>query len=145
MSSENYWSQTEQHCAHFSWACCWIASFISTLCKLPSLAIAWSTRQIMLWNATIYTTFNSCLILFWLLHKPQVTSTSSSHNGWRKWPASTASSHLSRQNHRMVWVGRNLKDHLVPTPLPWAGTPAWTSSTPTCQFERQRSKQISRF
>jgi len=23
----------------------------------------------------------------------------------------------------MVWVGRDLKDHLVPTPLPWAGTP----------------------
>jgi len=22
----------------------------------------------------------------------------------------------------MVWVGRDLKDHLVPTPLPWAGT-----------------------
>jgi len=21
-------------------------------------------------------------------------------------------------NHRMVWVGRDLKDHLVPTPLP---------------------------
>ena len=24
--------------------------------------------------------------------------------------------------HRMVRVGRDLKDHLVPTPLPWAGT-----------------------
>ena len=24
----------------------------------------------------------------------------------------------------MVWVGRDLKDHLVPTPLPWAGTPS---------------------
>ncbi|NXN61757.1 TCP4 polymerase, partial [Rynchops niger] len=23
----------------------------------------------------------------------------------------------------MVWVGRDLKDHLVPSPLPWAGTP----------------------
>ena len=26
------------------------------------------------------------------------------------------------QNHSVVWVGRELKDHLVPTPLPWAGT-----------------------
>ncbi|GAB0189020.1 centromere protein C [Grus japonensis] len=32
-------------------------------------------------------------------------------------------------NHRMVWVGRDLKDHLVPTPLPWAGTP---STRPRC-------------
>jgi len=22
----------------------------------------------------------------------------------------------------MVWVGRDPKDHLIPTPLPWAGT-----------------------
>jgi len=22
----------------------------------------------------------------------------------------------------MVWVGRDLKDHLIPIPLPWAGT-----------------------
>jgi len=29
----------------------------------------------------------------------------------------------------MVWVGKDLKDHLVTTPLPWA----WTSSTrPGC-------------
>ena len=31
--------------------------------------------------------------------------------------------------HRMVWVGRDLKDHLVPPPLPWAGTP---STRPGC-------------
>jgi len=29
----------------------------------------------------------------------------------------------------MVWVGRDLKDHLVPTPLPWAGAP---STRPGC-------------
>jgi len=23
---------------------------------------------------------------------------------------------------REVWVGRDLKDHVVPSPLPWAGT-----------------------
>ena len=33
------------------------------------------------------------------------------------------------QNHRMVWVGRDLIDHLVPTPLPRAGTP---STRPGC-------------
>jgi len=33
------------------------------------------------------------------------------------------------QNHRMVWVGRDLTDHLVPTSLPWAGTP---STGPDC-------------
>jgi len=33
------------------------------------------------------------------------------------------------QNHRMVWVGRDLKDHLIPTPLPWAGT---SSTRPGC-------------
>lgn len=26
-------------------------------------------------------------------------------------------------NHRMAWVGRNLKDHLVSTPLRWTRTP----------------------
>jgi len=29
----------------------------------------------------------------------------------------------------MVWVGRDLMDHLVPIPLPWAGTP---STRPRC-------------
>jgi len=24
----------------------------------------------------------------------------------------------------MVYIGRDLKDHLAPTPLPWAGTPS---------------------
>ena len=27
------------------------------------------------------------------------------------------------QNHRTVWLGTDLKDHLVPTSLPWAGIP----------------------
>jgi len=34
----------------------------------------------------------------------------------------------------MVWVGMDIKDYVVPTPLPWAGTP---SSRPGC------SKQIT--
>lgn len=25
------------------------------------------------------------------------------------------------QNHRMVWVVMDIKDYLVPSPLPWAG------------------------
>jgi len=33
------------------------------------------------------------------------------------------------ENKRMVWVGRDLKDCLVPTPLPWAGT---SSTRPRC-------------
>lgn len=28
------------------------------------------------------------------------------------------------ESHKMVWAGRDTKDHLVPTPLPWAGTPS---------------------
>ena len=35
----------------------------------------------------------------------------------------------SGETHRIVWVGRDLKDHLVPTPSPWAGTP---STRPGC-------------
>ena len=35
------------------------------------------------------------------------------------------------QNHKMVWVGRDLIDHL-PTPLPWAGTP---STRPGCSTQ----------
>jgi len=34
---------------------------------------------------------------------------------------------IELQDLRMVWVGRHLKDHLVPTPLPWTGTPSTTS------------------
>lgn len=30
---------------------------------------------------------------------------------------------ITEWKHRMVWVGSNLKDHLVPITLPWAGTP----------------------
>jgi len=37
------------------------------------------------------------------------------------------------QNHRMVWVGRDPKDHQVPTPLPQAWPPASRSGTrPGC-------------
>jgi len=31
--------------------------------------------------------------------------------------------------HRMVWVGRDLIDHIIPTPLPWTGT---RSTRPGC-------------
>jgi len=34
---------------------------------------------------------------------------------------------IESYNHRTVWLGRNLKDHLVPTLLPWAGTPSTRS------------------
>jgi len=36
---------------------------------------------------------------------------------------------IIEQNHRMVSVGRDLKDHRVPSPLPWAGT---SSTRPGC-------------
>lgn len=29
----------------------------------------------------------------------------------------------SSQNHRIAWTGRELTDHLISVPLPWAGTP----------------------
>jgi len=31
---------------------------------------------------------------------------------------------IESQNCRMVWVGRELIDYVVPTSLPWAGTPS---------------------
>lgn len=31
---------------------------------------------------------------------------------------------IESQNHRQPWVGRDLKDHSVPNPLPWVGLPA---------------------
>ena len=43
-----------------------------------------------------------------------------------------ADSRLCAMNHRILewyWVGRNLKDHLVPTPVSWTGTP---STKPGC-------------
>jgi len=32
-------------------------------------------------------------------------------------------------NHRMAWIGRDLKGHQAPTPLPWAGPPTSISNT----------------
>ena len=41
--------------------------------------------------------------------------------------------HLCEENHRMAWVGRDLKDHESPTLLPQAGPPASTFNTrPGC-------------
>ena len=36
---------------------------------------------------------------------------------------------LQSQNHRMAWLGRDCKDHQVPTPLLWTGLPATRSGT----------------
>lgn len=38
-----------------------------------------------------------------------------------------------QDNHRMGWVGRNAKDHVVPIPLPWSGNlPLDFSSVHSC-------------
>jgi len=39
------------------------------------------------------------------------------------------------KNHRMAWVGRNSKDHQVPTPLPQAGPPASRKKEDLCWLE----------
>jgi len=39
----------------------------------------------------------------------------------------------------MVWVRKDLQEHLVPTPLPWAGTP---SIGPGCSKEEARSSRL---
>jgi len=39
----------------------------------------------------------------------------------------------------MVRVGRDLKDHLVPTPLPWAAIPHWPGSLGTCEHKARLS------
>lgn len=31
---------------------------------------------------------------------------------------------LKTQDHRVVWVEKDIKNHLVPTALPWPGTPS---------------------
>lgn len=30
---------------------------------------------------------------------------------------------IESQNHNKAWVGKDLKEHLIPTPLPWTGKP----------------------
>ena len=48
---------------------------------------------------------------------------------WRNyWPELVLHAYLSL-SHRIIRVGRDLKDHLVPTPLPWAAT---SSTRPGC-------------
>ena len=37
---------------------------------------------------------------------------------------------IESQDHRRDWVGRNLNDHPVPTPLPWVGCPPASSGCP---------------
>lgn len=41
---------------------------------------------------------------------------------------------------RMVWVGRNYKSHLVPTPLTWAGVPSpfWAGPCPSLEQSPDR-------
>jgi len=36
---------------------------------------------------------------------------------------------LSTQKHRMAWIGRELKEHSVPTSLPWTGLPTTKSGS----------------
>jgi len=44
----------------------------------------------------------------------------------------------------MVYIGRDLKDHLVPTPLPWAGIPPTRSgfSKPQKFSKAMKTKQV---
>jgi len=57
-------------------------------------------------------------------------SNSEGERGRERSPVWTESpSPVRSQNHRMVWVGRDLKEHLVPTPLPRAVT---SSPRPGC-------------
>lgn len=38
------------------------------------------------------------------------------------------------KHHRMVWIARDHKDHFVPAPLQWAGTPSTPSPIPPGTF-----------
>ena len=64
-------------------------------------------------------------------HIPGIHATGAQH----KDKTSTELGHTGclLQNHRKVWDGRGLIDHLVPPPLPWAGTP---STRPGCSKPR---------
>jgi len=48
----------------------------------------------------------------------------------------------------MVWFGRNLIDHLIPTPLPWAATPStrlgWSKPHPTWKRPNSQVTKVSR-
>ena len=52
---------------------------------------------------------------------------------WNRCPGIAAVDLLSPENHRIIeWVGRDLRDHLVPTPLPWTRLPTTMSGTRSC-------------
>jgi len=57
------------------------------------------------------------LVVFW--EKKRVNRTATTHQNCardRLGPPRSRAANTSGQNHRMVWVGRDLTDHLVPTP-----------------------------
>jgi len=63
--------------------------------------------------------------LIWGMHLPWITPHLSQDEG--------TSTSRGTQNHRMAWVGRDLKDHEPPTRLPQAGPPTSTCNTrPGC-------------
>lgn len=45
------------------------------------------------------------------------------------------------RSHSVLWVGRGLKDHLLPIPLPWAGT---LSTRPACSEQSGTALSTSR-
>lgn len=49
-------------------------------------------------------------------------------------PLPANSDALTSQNYRMAFVGRDFKDHPVPTPLPWTGLPTARSG---CSYKDQ--------
>jgi len=82
-----------------------------------------------LWTELVTHQVTSCCsqeqVAALLLHKQRVAeagrtpSAPIAHAGQVSWQMQEAHT----ENHIMVWVGRDLKDHLLPAPLPWAGTP----------------------
>ena len=57
------------------------------------------------------------LVVFW--EKKRVNRTATTHQNCARdclGPPTSRAANTSGQNHRMVWVGRDLTDHLVPTP-----------------------------
>lgn len=43
---------------------------------------------------------------------------------WKSYLRLVESQNHKSQSHRMAWAGNDLKDHLVPAPLLWAGLSA---------------------
>lgn len=87
------------------------------------IPICWtSVKMLCISTATLYHSAPVCALFFWCISQENPIKEEKLFSK-KKSKKKRFNNNVS-QNHRMVWVRKDLTDHLFPTPIPWAGTPS---------------------